>query len=194
MSVVKAILGASDAGSPHMLYCGIVRSFPNNPDEPNEPQVWHRDGPSLWMNVEHPTHCLNLFVPLCDVTPENGATEFVPTTHQDSNFEKLAPDVVKTAESDVFALHESVAKPSVPAGGFVMFDIRTMHRGGANLSAKNRDILYLTFAWDFWEDKHMFLAEKLVPDEGMRMRAELVRGLVDMVKDGRSSPEEVMSS
>ena len=184
MSVVKAIFGASDAGSPHLLYCGVVHSFPNDPEEPNEPQVWHRDGPSLWMDVKHPTHCLNLFVPLCDVTSENGATEFVPTTHQDSNFEKLAPDVVKTAEADAFAIHDTVAKPSVPAGGFVLFDIRTMHRGGANCSSKNRDILYLTFSWDFWEDKHMFLAEKLIPDDSTRVRRELVRGLVDMV-DGK---------
>ena len=182
--ILDSIFGVSEGGSYKLLYSGIVHAFGNNDDKANDndndkgkdkdndnktntPQVWHRDGPSLfdsdkYSNHHHPTHCLNIFIPLTDITNENGATEFVPTTHVDRNFTSLAPDVIKLAEKDEFSLHSTAVKPNLSAGGLVVFDIRTMHRGGCNFGSKDRDVLYMTFAFDWWVDKFMFKGNSLL--------------------------------
>jgi hypothetical protein len=94
-----------DTEQPRLLWAGVVQAFPDKkpqvPFSPGpapacgprksvrltlvrqlQPQTWHRDGPSLfkgWSATRHhPTHCLNVFVPLVDVTVHNGPTEFVP--------------------------------------------------------------------------------------------------------------------
>jgi len=155
------------------------------------PPVWHRDGPSLFDNDKyhshHPTHCMNVFIPLIDVNASNGNTEFVPTTHIDDRFAALAPDVIKTAESNNFEVADGVVKPELPAGGFVMFDIRTMHRGGANTSPERRDVLYLTFAFDFWVDPFMFDSESLVKTDANRINEQLVN---DLYKRAGGKPVE----
>ena len=42
------------------------------------PQAWHSDGPHLSATADLPCHCLNVFVPLVDVTACNGPTEIRP--------------------------------------------------------------------------------------------------------------------
>ena len=42
--------------------------------------------------------------------------------------------------------------PCVDAGGAVLFDYRTVHRGTANRSAEDRPLLYLTFARPWFSD------------------------------------------
>lgn len=46
-----------------------------------EDQGWHSDGPHMSVQQMLPCHCLNVFVPLVDVTLENGPTEFRPGSH-----------------------------------------------------------------------------------------------------------------
>jgi ectoine hydroxylase-related dioxygenase (phytanoyl-CoA dioxygenase family) len=41
-------------------------------------QAWHTDGPHMSATTDLPCHCLNVFVPLVDVTSLNGPTEFRP--------------------------------------------------------------------------------------------------------------------
>ena len=110
-----------------------------------------------------------------------GSTEFVPTTHQDAEFSSLAPDIIKSNELDEFYLHPTAVKPSCFAGGYIIFDIRTMHRGGCNFSSSNRDVLYLTFAWDWFADAHMFNSKSLVPKEDTLTRRALVEGLTGII-------------
>ena len=183
MDVVRSIFGKSEAGSVKLLYAGVVHAWPKKEGSADPcPQVWHRDGPSLFEDApHHGTHCLNLFVPLVDVSEANGSTEFVPSTHVDANFASLAPAVIRVAENDERELADSAVKPSVPAGGFLLFDIRTLHRGGANLSPSPRNVMYLTFAWDFWTDKHMFLGPSLLPKTASRVNLSLVNGLYPLL-------------
>ena len=47
-----------------------------------------------------------------------------------------------------------------------MFDIRTLHRGGANYTREGRDVVYVTFAWNWWRDIHMFDSRSLIESEG----------------------------
>jgi|EP01046_Picozoa_sp_COSAG06_P036049 ectoine hydroxylase-related dioxygenase (phytanoyl-CoA dioxygenase family) len=68
---------------PRLLWAGVVHAFGagSTPNPPHH-QVWHRDGPSLfgpWSEAHfHPSHCVNVFIPLVDITKENGPTDFFP--------------------------------------------------------------------------------------------------------------------
>ena len=141
-----------------VLYAGIVHSFPSLENQPPPPaQLWHRDGPSLFSSHDHhPTHCMNIFIPLVDVDSINGCTEFLPGSHCDAIFENHCSEVIQLAEKDPSAQHSLVARPQVKAGTIIAFDIRVMHRGLANLSNEERPLLYFTVARSWWEEKHMF--------------------------------------
>lgn len=47
---------------------------------PHYSQDWHRDGQALGGPVagQLPSHCVNVFVPLIDITEDVGPTEFWP--------------------------------------------------------------------------------------------------------------------
>lgn len=50
--------------------------------KPNcESQTWHSDGPHLDVEKHLPCHCLNIFIPLIDVSPAHGPTELRPSSH-----------------------------------------------------------------------------------------------------------------
>ena len=70
--LVRRILGADCV----LEYAGCVTSRPGDAD-----QNWHIDG--LHRSARHHLPCdrLNVFVPLVDLTPENGCTEMVPRSH-----------------------------------------------------------------------------------------------------------------
>ena len=46
-----------------------------------ESQTWHSDGPHLDVEKHLPCHCLNLFIPLIDVSLSHGPTELRPSSH-----------------------------------------------------------------------------------------------------------------
>ena len=132
----------------------------------------------------HPTHCLNLFVPLVDLTAAAGPTEFVPGTHNDANFAATLPGVMASARdsqqvkgrlfhcrpflrpfhrpsSPPSALqHPRAVAPTLPAGSAVLFDVRVLHRGLANRSGVVRPVLYFTYAAPWYRDLHMFETPK----------------------------------
>ena len=51
----------------------LVVSMPGCSD-----QAWHSDGPHMSATQDLPCHCFNVFIPLVDVTEENGPTEIRP--------------------------------------------------------------------------------------------------------------------
>jgi hypothetical protein len=70
--IVQAVLGR-DA---ELEYAGIVLSLPGS-----AVQAWHVDGTHLFgKKLQCPPHCLDVFVPLMDMTPALGPTEFIPGT------------------------------------------------------------------------------------------------------------------
>ena len=81
------------------------------------PQQWHSDGPHMHHSQQLGPHALNVFVPLVALTPANGPTEFVPTTHL--HWDADERPVCLTAD----------------AGDAILFDYRTKHRGLANRGA-----------------------------------------------------------
>ena len=128
------------------FFTGLVTTKPGARD-----QGIHTDGPPLFgaWSWHLPAHCCNVFVPLVDLTRENGATLFFPGSHWDGNG------------------HGSVAG-DVPAGSIVVFDYRLAHQGRANLSLTDRPVLYLTYACPWYRDVHNFPQDRYLfgPDAG----------------------------
>jgi hypothetical protein len=131
-----------------LVYAGVVHSFPRaKPEDPvPDAQLWHRDGPSVFSVEHHPTHCINVFVPLVDVSSRNGTTEFIAGTHDDRVFEEVASDVVLTSQQDPAAQPKLAVRADVAAGTAIAFDFRVFHRGLANASMSERPVLYFTIA------------------------------------------------
>eukprot|EP01043_Picozoa_sp_COSAG02_P018008 COSAG02_NODE_829_length_16689_cov_16.659433_5_plen_1004_part_00 len=158
--LLKKILNTDD---PQLLWSGVVHAFGagTTPDPPHH-QVWHRDGPSLfgpWSEAHfHPSHCVNVFIPLVDITKENGPTDFFPGTHHDPAFEALLPEVLQAERAK--EEHPNCVAPLLTAGSALVFDIRVLHRGRANFSPTNRPMLYYTFATPWYTDLHMFSEKK----------------------------------
>jgi len=125
---VRALLGPKN----YLEKAGLLVSHPGA-----EAQRWHMDTPHLFSVGSHlPPHSLTVFVPLVDLVPSNGPTEFQLATHIKANL--VAPLRLSTA--------------CCPAGSLVFYDVRTMHRGGPNASDAERPVVYLTFSRQWYRD------------------------------------------
>lgn len=71
--LLEALLGTDN----RLMRAGCVFANPNP-----KSQAWHSDGGQLFpQNPGLPPYCVNLFVPLLDMTPDLGPTEFALGTH-----------------------------------------------------------------------------------------------------------------
>ena len=139
-------------GQPMALFQGAVIANPGA-----APQQPHMDGSHLFQathgyeQVQAPMHCLNVFLPLVDVTAENGPTEFWPGSHVLANARKAYAGQM----------------PSVALAGArtdaIVFDYRVVHRGMANAGEAARPVLYLTFCRSWFRDQQNFPDERLFP-------------------------------
>jgi hypothetical protein len=121
LPLVRQILG-DDC---ECIHVGCMLSMPGS-----EVQEWHSDGDHE-SNERHLTpHCLNVFVPLVQVTAANGGTELVPTSHIFRNYGTTVDSVT----------------PMPGLGQALIFDYRLKHRGLGNSSQAPRPILYITYA------------------------------------------------
>ena len=133
--IVQAVLGREA----ELEYAGIVLSLPGS-----AVQAWHVDGTHLFgKKCQCPPHCLDVFVPLMDMTPALGPTEFIPGSH----ILDAAASLDKLLLSSGTNQHEgsmggdgavesiaasSRCAPLLRAGSAVIYDHRLVHRGTAN--------------------------------------------------------------
>lgn len=122
MPLVREILGKEVV----LIHKGMFLSMPGA-----EKQRYHQDGPHLTTQYQKPCHAINVFIPLVDLTEDNGPTEFCLGSHMLGS-EELDEEFLET--------------PMVTAGTPVIFDYRLGHRGLANASANCRPIVYCTYA------------------------------------------------
>lgn len=127
---VRALLGPKT----YLEKAGMIVSHVGS-----EAQRWHMDVPHLFSLPQHlPPQSLSIFVPLCDLVPSNGPTEFQLATHMKANLVKPIRHALATC----------------PAGSLVLYDPRIMHRGGANRSESGADrpLVYLTVSRIWYRD------------------------------------------
>ena len=154
-ALVRALLGPKT----YLEKAGLLVSHPGA-----EAQRWHMDTPHLFSVGTHlPPHCapppierrtcvtarsaltahrhsngaaISVFVPLVELVPSNGPTEFQLGTHVKANL--VAPQRHATACCE--------------AGSLVVYDVRIMHRGGPNASDAERPLVYMTFSRVWYRD------------------------------------------
>lgn len=129
-SAVRALLGPKT----YLEKAGLIVSHVGS-----EAQRWHMDVPHLFSISTHlPPQSLSVFIPLCDLVPSNGPTEYQLGTHMKANLVKAQRHALATC----------------PAGSFVMYDPRIMHRGGPNNSESGADrpLVYLTISRIWYRD------------------------------------------
>ena len=118
-------------------------------------QLWHVDGEHLFWeqpDLPHlPPHCVNIIVPLVDMSPENGGTHFCLGSHtmtsgtDDIVWQKDEWKAEIGFEEEPYAL---VAK----AGDILAFDYRVLHRAVANDTDYARPVLYYTYVRRWFRD------------------------------------------
>jgi len=96
-------------------------------------QEIHRDSNFLFggldLEIGLPPFAMTMLVPLLDVTPEMGPTEFWPGTHRHRD---------ETSDEPPLSL-------AINAGSVILIDSRVLHRGGANISGPVRPTAYFSF-------------------------------------------------
>ena len=130
---------AEDTGSAHAAFhaeaVGFVLSLPGAPL-----QQWHPDD-------AYRVGLYNVFVPLVDLSEDNGATEFALGTHTEGMQlvarRALARDYSPQPRNPGTL---TVVRPLLEAGRLLLFDWRTWHRGGANQSTHDRPVAQITYA------------------------------------------------
>ena len=100
-------------------------------------QQWHPD-------IANQPGLLNVFVPLVDLSHNNGPTEVALGTHVDpaTAMRVLRNDGSRQASTPCGV----VAHPLLCAGSLLLFDWRTWHRGSENQSDTDRPVAYVTYA------------------------------------------------
>ncbi|MEZ4448504.1 MAG: phytanoyl-CoA dioxygenase family protein [Nannocystaceae bacterium] len=156
MPLIRSLLGADAT----LFFCGLLMTRGGASDQP-----WHTDGEHLFGPEVPilPAHCVNVFLPLVDITIDNGGTEFCPGSH----FLTVGiPEIYEQspAHVDRIGFRGRPLALTVPAGSAVIFDYRLLHRGLANRTDRSRPILYLTFAAPWFRDVHNFPARRLFPE------------------------------
>ena len=132
-----AALAPGGGATPRILMSGAVVSRPGAGC-----QFFHIDGTGRLVNV---------FVPLVDVAPDCDGTQFWPGSHLDP----AAPDAAPELEGDAAAMAAMVS-PGCPAGGFLCFDYRCVHRG-LGQALRERAVAYFVVALEpDVEDSHNF--------------------------------------
>eukprot|EP00586_Coscinodiscus_wailesii_P009797 CAMPEP_0172513084 /NCGR_PEP_ID=MMETSP1066-20121228/249577_1 /TAXON_ID=671091 /ORGANISM="Coscinodiscus wailesii, Strain CCMP2513" /LENGTH=482 /DNA_ID=CAMNT_0013293183 /DNA_START=20 /DNA_END=1468 /DNA_ORIENTATION=+ len=132
MPLVSMILGEDAV----LIHKGCFLSLPGS-----EAQVYHQDGVHLCKERQKKCHAINVFIPLCDLTTKNGATEYCLGSHYLGH--------------DCFFKSHCIT-PLASAGSPIIFDYRLGHRGLANMSDEPRPILYLTYTASGFRDAMNF--------------------------------------
>lgn len=151
--LVDELLG----GEATLLFCGLLMTLGGAAEQP-----WHTDGEHLFGPEVPilPPHCLNVFVPLVDITPEIGGTELCPGSH---HLTRGVPEIYEQSAEHVRTIGWR-GRPlplEIPAGSALLFDYRLLHRGLANRTDRIRPILYFTFAKPWFRDVHNFPRRRL---------------------------------
>jgi predicted MFS family arabinose efflux permease len=147
--IVPPLLGQSTWDDVHIANLSFVVSKPGAPI-----QGWHADGGHLALEKHLPCHCLNVFIPLQNMTTMDwGPTELRPGSHAYTR--NLAPMLL--AAKCRKQLRPTQA-PLLQMGDILLFDYRILHRGLANHRPNNqkRVILVLTVSHKNFRDRLNF--------------------------------------
>ena len=126
-------------GPPYKLeLMTVINSLPGS-----RHQRWHQGWRYLFHETEHlPPYAIVVTVPLDDVTVEMGGTQFCPRKKLRFYHGWRCDDPVQAATTK---------------GTVVMFDYKTLHRGPANLSDRDRPMISMVFSKSWFLNSEAFV-------------------------------------
>ena len=158
--VLELLHPLDEAGPVHTLMSGVLISRPGA-----ENQRWHADADSQhFARAGGSPHCriYNAFMPLVDVEKDGDGTEFAPGSdsipgwpgaHRDPLYKMLPPPTCPPLDA--------IEAPACCAGGVLLADYRTLHRGRANIG-RERQVAYVVLAvGDEAQDSSNFATEAI---------------------------------
>lgn len=101
------------------------------------------------IDISLPPYYLTVFIPLVEITEENGPTEFVKGSHKKK--------IVDETQVEIYA-------PLLHPGDLVIFDGRTLHRGTPNKTQHEKLIAYITFVANWYHDQTFDINNYLFPE------------------------------
>jgi len=137
------------------LMCGAVVSRPGA-----RVQRFHVDATHTHFETaqQDPSHRIyNVFVPLVDIFEDGDGTMFWPAPVLGESSRALARHILDAPDSTLDV--RAIDAPATPAGGLIIFDYRTIHRGGANVDGpwgRERPVAYVVCATGGARDAHNF--------------------------------------
>ena len=143
---------------PEPLMTGSIVSRPGASTQP-----FHRDAEAktLVRSALFPSHRLfNCFVPLVDIEEGATGTEFWPGSHHTRAWRQWVDAPDDSVRMRLFQQATTEA-PACPAGGMILFDFRTMHRGLPNTDTRDRPYLYTVCGTGWATDNSNFPARSL---------------------------------
>ncbi|GKY94394.1 hypothetical protein MPSEU_000405400 [Mayamaea pseudoterrestris] len=143
--IIPPLLYLDSWSDVHIINLSLIVSTPGSIDQP-----WHADGGHLSVSKHLPCHCLNVFVPLVNVTEQNGPTELRPGTHFHTRH--LVPMMLSAKARKTL---QSPVAPLLAVGDVLLFDYRVLHRGKANQCQRDGDVrtlLCITVAQPWFKD------------------------------------------
>lgn len=145
IGVTKAVLGPN----PKMPFYSGNTALPGGSRQPVHPDVGQ-----LWTNLEHPTPAFGLVinVPVVDVSPANGSTEFWSGTHRDTTYSihqgspRIPQEILDRRAKDVPPF-----QPTIPRGSVIIRDIRMWHAGTPNNTNAPRPMIAMIHWCSWWQ-------------------------------------------
>ena len=101
------------------------------------------------LDINLPPYYFTVFLPLMEITRENGPTEFIKGSH------------LKKSGDDS---HAEIYAPLLSPGDMVIFDGRTLHRGTPNKTDHEKLIAYITFVANWYHDQTFAINQYLFPE------------------------------
>jgi ectoine hydroxylase-related dioxygenase (phytanoyl-CoA dioxygenase family) len=108
------------------------------------------------LDIQLPPYYFTVLIPLVEITRENGPTEFIKGSHK--------KEIVDEKTSEIYA-------PLTSPGDIVIFEGRTLHRGSANNSTKERMIAYITYTAEWYHDQTFVVNNYLFPELAKQNRS-----------------------
>ena len=132
-------------------------------------QGWHADGGHINIDKHDSCHCLNVFIPLVDVSLSLGPTELRPGSHFLTR--RLVPMLLAAKARRTL---RKTATPLLQAGDALIFDYRLLHRGLPNTDEEmHRPIFVLTFAKKGFKDRLNFPKKSIEDGSNGKVEEEL---------------------
>jgi ectoine hydroxylase-related dioxygenase (phytanoyl-CoA dioxygenase family) len=133
IEITREILGGPVRNT---FYSGNT-ALPGEHTQPVHPDTAHPVAGGPWT----PTDSIVVNLMLVDVSPANGATELWPGTHRDTTYGGDTDGLVRESDLERWRRLHPPFQPTLPAGTFVLRDMRLWHRGMPNRTSNPRPML-----------------------------------------------------